>query len=352
MARLLTSDMPAPILVARHSLDGLMSIVQHPRLGSAMKELWLGSHYLDDDDLSEHFPEELANSESDDERLRITKLQQRYRHYLSAQNTFRTGDDVAALTAILSHMKGLQNIRLGEWCCGTTSGPEDEARCYGMRTVERETSQRYLVRVEPFGNCRVTGLTHNFKVLLRALALTRKPIKELTALCWLDHRDMSPEHYPINMHALLPLVSYFRDGLRVAFATLSTLSLAGSFHTWAEDEEIETDWKQYLPRFLELAPHLQFLSLTIDGWPHNGMCEGQGENTYGFAGLAAHACIPHLTSLELRFVEVTWRDFYYFCKSVGRNIVDLKLHQIQLKEGTANWSSLLTTTIEWQLFSV
>ena len=154
----------------------MCSIAKHKRLGPALKTLRFGTHYLEDDSATDYFSEELLDAETDDERLEVTKLKNRFYEYLDAQALFRHGDDVAMLSTVLSHLTKVEEIEIGEW--GRDSSDGDAARCYGLTTAEAETSRLYLpggpagYRYDPGRN----GLDQNFQAVLRALALNRKPV--------------------------------------------------------------------------------------------------------------------------------------------------------------------------------
>ena len=316
-------------LVAPHSLGILLSIAKHERFGPTFEKVRLGTYYLDYPLSRPSIVHDPLHGEADEDRTAVTKSQIRLNDYIEAQAAFRRGDDVAVLSTVFSHLPKLEELEIGEWCYDRST--RDPPRCYGMTAVETEivktcglyTTNSYRDDME------ISGLDHTFEVALRALALTRKPVKKLSSQCCLPECGYQKiVVHCISTRTMFPLMTYHVDGLEVAFNSLRSLSMSVSFSP-GHMENGSLAWEHWLPRFVSLARQLEHLSLTFDGWEDGFVCT---DSLLGFEVFAKEVAMPNLISLELSNLELSFVDLLMVSQKIKRTLIKLELHHVQLED--------------------
>ncbi|KAK5127026.1 hypothetical protein LTR85_008385 [Meristemomyces frigidus] len=313
-------------MIAPHSLSALQSISKDRRLGPKLKTLRIGTHYFQNDGPSDQLANDLANAETDDERLAVTKRISRFQEYYDAQDRFRHGDNMATLAMILANLPALDIIEIGERYEGAG---DDFTPCYGMTTFYAETGTNYSAYCHPDpldgGD---HGLTHNFKLVLRALSLVRSEITTLSASQY--HPD--PDHgepWGVDVNAMPPVATYYAQGLKTAFANLRTLNLFLEYRQLNFGEE-PAGWRQWLPDFVLLAPHLQNLNLAMEGWSYGDYPPPIPFTLLAFETFANTVHLPNLTTVELSNMAVQPLDLLVFWEKHARTLSNITLRRLLL----------------------
>ena len=247
-------------LVAKRSLDTLLSIAKHDRLGKAVKTVRLSSYYLNDS-AYDMFDMDLHLAKTSEERRMIKTREKRYKAMLRKQEAFAGNSKaVESLRTVLSKLLNLEEIEIGEWYCERFSYRTE--RPFGLieggGDLKSLYTQNALIQVK---ENEVLGLQNTFTVALRALMTHVKPINSLSAHCWDGDNPIKMSHISAKelAHAI-PIVGY--SGFRIALQGLRSLSLAVSFF---EDDQTgdDTSWRTWLPKFVSLPSQLENLSLTL-----------------------------------------------------------------------------------------
>lgn len=336
-------------MVAPHSLQPLLDIAKCERVAQGMRHLRLGTHYISDEDADEALYEGSLGPGSVDgdthgEDFAGTNRYYAILQYQNAQDEFKNGDDMAILALILSRLDRLQSIELGEWC---DRGRLDFSPCYGNTTFERETGISYdaYSSLDPAGQTD-DGFTYNFKLILRALNLTRNPITSLSAHLWNKRRQIG-EVRGLHVGALPDPVDSYRAGLSDALSQLRSLSL--SLSCWGISDCIqESPWETWLTDFVALTPELEYLQLVFDGWELERSRSPMGAERYSipaFAMFAADAMMFCLTKLDLSNVAIKNTDFADLCNNHAETLTELSVCRVLLL-GLTSWKQCLTDVLD------
>ncbi|KAK5127027.1 hypothetical protein LTR85_008386 [Meristemomyces frigidus] len=263
-------------------------------------------------------------------------MRQRYTEYLEAQNIFRHGDDLAMLTSIMSHLRSVDRIEVGE---PNESESEQDVSFYGMRVLEEQTGMEYLPICSPDTSrgiqegVRADGLQHNFKIVLRALALLRRPINELLVFRVHNNRGDRDDSAGLDVARMPAIRGYLAEGLSSAFQGLRRLDMLLNHWHAGEEAEYEVSWKQWLPEFLALMPSLLHLALMFDG-PYSDSYPSH--NLQAFESFAQRATVPHLTTLEFGNCCVTAPSIRRLLDQHSETLTNVGLNRILLTSG--DWS--------------
>ncbi|CAJ2504938.1 Uu.00g123320.m01.CDS01 [Anthostomella pinea] len=240
------------------------------------------------------FDDDLDDAKGDDDaRLRVTQRMTRHKEYLEIQDAFCRGDDLAMMTAIFDNLPSMERVEVGELCLDSVDG--ELSSCYGMPTLHKETGSWYF----PFGYPDIThdmsrdddGLAHNLKLVPRALACLRKPVKEL--FVFFHHSKGECDTGGLDIAKMPAIEGYYKTGLQQALADLRGIKMLLSL-SMVPDIDSQA-WKNWLVKLLDIAPVLQHLSLTFDGWAY-------GDNPplvpYSFEAIGRVCREVHLTNLK------------------------------------------------------
>ncbi|KAK4545751.1 hypothetical protein LTR36_002705 [Oleoguttula mirabilis] len=315
-------------LVTPHSLDALHKVSQDDRLARKIRTLRLGMHYLEYAGPSQTSTEELHDAEGDaDACLAVAKRRQRYTEYLEAQDAFRHGDDLAMLTSTLSRLHSVDRIEVGELYGGSM---DQYTPCYGMKTLEKQTGMHYhsISNLDQSMGDNEDGLAHDFKIVLQALALLRKPIKEL--LVFRSHFNRQPGGLGgLHVSRMPALEGCFADGLKAAFSHLRSLKML--LQHWEGEPRVRETWSRWLPDFLALMPTLQHASLTFEGLMMRD--SPRSHSVQAFETLAQRATMPHLTKLELGNCCVTPEGIRNLLNRHSETLTNISLNRVFLIRG-------------------
>lgn len=325
-------------LVARHSLSALHAMSQNQRLASKLKTLRLGTQYIQHEGPSEELEDLLNDSGTETDCLAVTECIDRLEEYLRTQDTFCHGDDLATLTMILANFPCLEAVEIGK---GFTCTVDESAASYGMQTSCAETGVEYDNFCFPDGPDKGggNGLTHNLKTMLRALSILRPRIKRFSACCWHPESDgdiMGSDMSGVNVAAMPALTGYYAEGLEAAFASLRDLELLLDY----SDVERPGGRQRWLPTFLALTPHLQYLRVTYTAGSQHRTVLPPNPPLLQNPRLFSHDInLPNLVAFELCNVTITPKDLTDFWQRHSETITTVTLRRVLLMSST--WHDLL-----------
>ncbi|TKA65923.1 hypothetical protein B0A55_09366 [Friedmanniomyces simplex] len=229
--------------------------------------------------LSTHFLDEGRY----DEPSAIPRQARKVEDYLKAQYEFINGNDCALLTSIIDKLPNLSRIEVGEVC----------------GRFQPKFSRSYVLK---------------------------KPIKELSALRYEPENDDFPG---ADMLDMLPLTGYYRSRLQCAFADLRSLELQMHYSLDMPRS------KQWLTDFVELAPRLQHLHLSFDGWIGQQFdFEEETPASTAFGLFCRNVRLPRLQSLIVSNTAATAHDLRMICETHAETLSSVTFNRVVLFKGT------------------
>ncbi|TKA83546.1 hypothetical protein B0A55_00520 [Friedmanniomyces simplex] len=225
-----------------------------------------------------------------DEPSAIPRQARKFEDYLKTQYEFINGNDCALLTSIIDKLPNLSRIEVGEVC----------------GRFQPKFSRSYAE--------------------LKRDSLLKKPIRELSALRYEPENDDFPG---ADMLDMLPLTGYYRSRLQCAFADLRSLEL--QMH-YSLDMPRSKEW---LTDFVELAPRLQHVHLSFDGWIGQQFdFEEETPASTAFGLLCRNVRLPRLQSLVISNTVATAHDLRMICETHAETLSSVTFNRVVLFKGT------------------
>lgn len=334
------------VMLERESLNTLIRISGHPRLGPEVRTLGFCTERLlePDDGLEEEnsFWETVAgdmagDSDSDepdgwlegerdaglwpgDDGFLDQSAAVISRRYFDDQESFFSGPDVAALTRAMSGLYNCKTLLL------TDAHPP-----WGAVRMEREVGElgRGLAH-DAIGD--ESFVKHVIDVMLTAARESQLPVEELCIELGKESKISAGD--PISLHLLdSPPESIARRPDSNHLIGLTTLKLIASpvIEDESEEDEAAPGWPGNFSRFLGLFPQLSHFSLAFSG-----------DFDYGIASscLLDVLSLPRLRKLELTRIDTVEAQLTGFLLRHESTLEEVVLDKVKMT-GRISWTTLL-----------